>query len=201
MFKILVEGKKDECFIKTLIKYQFAKQEDQFEIIATGGWMKLPVPKVREFNDKGHKVLVIFDDDTKPEGGFDKRLNDILKKKEENRLAFEIFLFPDNKSDGDFELLLEKIVNDEHKDILNCFQNYEDCIKSLGKKQNFTYQLPIRKSKIYAYVDSFQKSREKMEKFKKGDYCFDNDSIWNLKSANLEPLINFINNTIKHPNK
>ena len=134
-------------------------------------------------------MLVIFDADAAPEGGFSKRLEDILKKKEEHSLEFEVFLFPDNQSDGDLELLLEQIVNDEHKAILDCFQTYEGCLKELQK-----YQLPIRKSKIYAYVDAFPKNREEKEIFKKGDFFFSNKSMWNLNSDKLKPLIEFIKN-------
>lgn len=193
MVKIFVEGKEDERFIDALIRSHFPDRKNDFEIISTGGWTKLKnfATIIKKFNDQGFKVLVIFDADAVPEGGFSKRLGDILKKKEEHSLEFEVFLFPDNQSDGDLESLLEQIVSDEHRDILKCFQSYEECLSSEHPKK---YQLPIRKSKIYAYVDAFPKSREEKEKFKKGDFLFSNESIWNLKSDKLNPLIEFIIN-------
>lgn len=198
MVKIFVEGKEDKIFIDALIGFHFPDRKDNFEIISTGGWTKLLSskgfhPRIKEFNKEGalEKVLVIFDADAAPEGGFSKRLESILKKKEDYSLEFEVFLFPDNQSDGDLELLLEQIVNDEHRDILKCFQSYEECLSSEPAKK---YQLPIRKSKIYAYVDAFPKSQKEKEDFKKGDFLFYNESIWNLNSDRLKPLIEFIKN-------
>ena len=193
MVKIFVEGKEDKFFIDALIEFHFPDRKDNFEIISTSGWAKLKnfAPTIKEYNDQGFKVLVIFDADAAPEGGFSKRLESILKKKEDYSLEFEVFLFPDNQSDGDLELLLEKIVSDEHRDILKCFQSYEECLSSEPAKK---YQLPIRKSKIYAYVDAFPKSQKEKEDFKKGDFLFYNESIWNLNSDRLKPLIEFIKN-------
>ena len=194
MVKIFVEGKEDKLFIEALIKSHFPDKEDNFEIISIGGWtnLKKSAPTIKEFNedDQVSKVLVIFDADTAPEGGFSKRLEHILKKKKQYSLEFEVFLFPDNQLDGDLQLLLEQIVNDEHRGILKCFQSYEECLNESAKK----YQLPIRKSKIYAYFDAFPKSREEKEKFKKGDFLFSNESMWNLNSDRLKPLIEFMKN-------
>ena len=195
MVKIFVEGKEDKFFIDTLIGFHFPDRKNNFEIIPTGGWTKLLSPKgfnptIKEYNDQGFKVLVIFDADAAPEGGFSKRLESILKKKADYSLEFEVFLFPDNQSDGDLELLLEQIVNDEHRAILNCFQSYEDCLNESAQN----YQLPIRKSKIYAYVDAFPKSQKEKEDFKKGDFLFSNESIWSLNSTKLNPLVEFIKN-------
>ena len=193
MVKIFVEGKEDKFFVDALIGSHFLDRKDDFEIIFTSGWtnLKNSATTIKKFNDQGFKVLVIFDADAAPEGGFSKRLESILKKKEDYSLEFEVFLFPDNQSDGDLELLLEQIVNDEHRDILKCFQSYEECLSSEPAKK---YQLPIRKSKIYAYVDAFPKSQKEKEDFKKGDFLFYNESIWNLNSDRLKPLIEFIKN-------
>ena len=189
-----MKGKEDKLFIEALIGFHFPNRKNDFEIIPTGGWTKLLSPKgfnpqIKDFNDQGFKVLVIFDADTAPGGGFGKRLGDILEKKKEHSLEFEVFLFPDNQSDGDLESLLEQIVNDEHRAILDCFKNYEECLTGLQH-----YQLPIRKSKIYAYIDAFPKSREEKEKFKKGNFLFSNESMWNLNSTKLKPLVEFISN-------
>lgn len=187
MIKIFVEGKEDKFFIDALIGFHFPDEEDNFEIISTDGWtnLKKSASIIKKFNDQGFKVLVIFDADS----DFSKRFEDILEKKKEHSLEFEVFLFPDNQSDGDLELLLEQIVNDEHRAILDCFQSYEKCLTELQK-----YQLPIRKSKIYAYIDAFPKSQKEKEDFKKGDFLFSNESIWNLNSARLKPLIEFTQN-------
>lgn len=202
MLKIFVKGN-EKRFIEDLIEVRLGKIKGvDFEVLRSGGWTKLDEikPKIQEFNDLGHHVQIIFDADTPPEGGNENRRQLIEQFRTENNLNFELFLFPENTSDGDFELLLEGGINDNHRRILDCFDDYEHCIGQFNSDQK-VYNLPIRKSKIYAYVDTFPKSNKQSEKFKQGYFFYKNPEIWDLSSEQINPLLDFIQKGITPPRR
>ncbi|EJB34210.1 hypothetical protein HPNQ4076_0455 [Helicobacter pylori NQ4076] len=101
-------------------------------------------------------MCIIFDADKKEsqesDAGFDNKLKYIREKFKEKRIDFpreQIFLFPNNKDDGDLETLLLKIAN--HKEFINCFEGYLDCIK---KTEHYKPIKNIRKNKWYAYLEA-----------------------------------------------
>ena len=128
-------------------------------------------------------------------GGYTKLpLLDLQFKVAELALEADLFLFPNDKADGDFETLLENIVNKEHECLLRCFEQYERCVAghcdAAGKPK---YLLPTRKAKIYAYVESIKKSRREAERFKGGkEFFFDDSRYWDLNSSYLFPLRSFL---------
>ena len=69
--------------------------------------------------------------------------------------------------------------------------------------KQYGYNLPIRKSKIYSYVDALKKSAEEEDRFKKRkglkdeDFLFDRRDIWNFDSPRLLPLKDFLLQYIK----
>lgn len=195
MLKIFVEGNESR-FIEDLIEVRLGKTKGtDFEVLTSGGWNKLKEisPKIQEFNDLGFNVQLIFDADSPPEGGNQSRRQFIEEFRDNNNLSFDLFLFPENTTDGDFELLLEGVINNTHRGILDCFEQYENCVDQYNKEQ-IIYDLPIRKSKIYAYVDAFPKSNREKEKFiKRGCLLYKNPEIWDLNAPDLNPLIDFIN--------
>ena len=197
MIKIFVEGKGDDKFFKSYLT--FLEKEtalNHYEIISTGGWNKISklVNLFQENTDAEGTNLIIFDaDSSKNEGGFPKRKAQIEAYKKQYELEFELFLFPNQQDDGDYEVLLENIINQEHSNLLTCFSKYENCIKStIDEKGEPKYILPIRKSKIYAYIDAFPKSRKQKERFKGGDFFFENEEYWNLEVDFLKPLKKFL---------
>lgn len=197
MVKIFVEGKEDKLFIQEYLKHlSFNMQISEIEIENAGGWNKIALldNKFKEISDQNGKNLVIFDADSpKNGGGFQTRMNQLVTLKNKVEIEFELFLFPNHKDDGDFELLLENIINAKHRVLLECFAKYENCIKSsIDENDDFSYTLPIRKAKIYSYVDAFPKSNSQSEKFKNGDYFFWNEEYWNLNSNYLAPLKEFL---------
>ena len=111
----------------------------------------------------------------------------------------ELFLFPNDKEDGDFELLLEHIVNEEHTCLLKCFEGYEKCVAGhVDNEGNPQYITPNRKAKIYAYLESIKKSKKELERFKnKKEFFFDNPKYWNLEAEYLLPLKQFLLNVIQ----
>lgn len=200
MIKIFLEGK-DTIFIKFLCDEMFDKHTvESIKIDDAKGWTNIPsiANQLKDNTDSGGKNLLIFDADSiKNDGGFDKRKKEIEEFKKQLGVSFELFLFPDNKNDGDYEFLLETIINPEHKGLLDCFDKYETCISQYKSEDGeFRYKIPIRKSKIYSYIDAFPKSRKINERFKKGDWFFEDKEIWIMTHEILTPLKDFlINNT------
>ncbi|MGB1205895.1 MAG: DUF3226 domain-containing protein [Chitinophagales bacterium] len=197
MIKIFVEGKGDDKFLKSYLT--FLENEivlNTYEIIPTRGWTKIPklVNLFQENTDAEGTNLIIFDADSfKNGGGFAKRKAQLEAYKTTHQLEFELFLFPNQQNDGDYETLLENIINQEHSKLLTCFSQYENCIENtVDEKNEPKYVLPIRKAKIYSYIDAFPKSRKQKERFKRGDFFFENEKYWNLKADYLKPLKDFL---------
>ncbi len=162
--KILIytEGKSGRNFLGRYLN--FLKCEDRFDIFDIEGKDKLILGEFPEIIEKILKnkhqtykqVCIIFDADKKEsqesDAGFDNKLKHICERFKEKGINFpreQIFLFPNNQDDGDLETLLLKIAN--HKEFINCFESYLDCIK---KKEHYKPIKNIRKSKWYAYLEA-----------------------------------------------
>jgi len=94
----------------------------------------------------------------------------------------DIFLLPDDSSDGCLENLLVQIVGDQSQSIFECFESYKDCIRNL----NPGYTKPDLKTKIYAYSEIITKSGNERSR----DYT--DPEVWNLNHEALKPLTNFL---------
>jgi hypothetical protein len=193
MTKIFVEGK-DKVFIEFLLKNMFDSEKlEAIQVISTNGWTNLPIAKNQfiQNTDQDGVNLIIFDADD----NFATRQTEILAMKKKLNIQFDLFLFPNNSDNGDYESLLEGIINPKHTTLFNCFQQYENCIAQ-HKDENgqIIYQTPIRKAKIYSYIDAFKLSRAMKEKIKKGDYLFENAEIWDtsLTCEALYPIRAFL---------
>ena len=166
MVTIFVEGSSDKDFLELYIKHLKnngrIRSESNYKIELVGG--KDQLFKYKDNKDKIDKTndryAVIFDS-------------------EDN-----IFLFPNNKDTGNLEILLEKIA--KYKDVLNCFDSYENCINGL-KKNNPNINTPAKKSKVYAYMHifGFKNSIKKTEKFDLTPYV-------NFDDPYLDPLRDFL---------
>jgi len=196
MVRIFVEGKGDEKFIDSYIKHLAENNTlDDYEIISTSGWtnLHLLVNQFQENSDTGGTNIVIFDADYEANnGGFNTRSQQLAEKIAELAIEATVFLFPTNTENGDYELLLERIVNPSHGILLNCFENYEQCVRNGMDGTDLQYALPLRKAKIYSYISSMPTSRKEKEKIKKGDFLFENTEYWNLDSVVLDPLKAFL---------
>ena len=201
MTRIFVEGR-DADFINKYLPYLMGENAGRWEVIPIGGYTNLVLvdQKFKENSDNGGVNLIIFDADY-PEnsGGFAARHNYIESKMKVLSISGEIFLFPNNRDDGDFELMLEHVINDEHRCLLECFEGYESCVGGYrDEKGNPKYITPNRKAKIYAYVESIKKSKKENERFKnKKEFFFDNPKYWKLNSEYLDPLKKFLLDAIK----
>jgi hypothetical protein len=103
-------------------------------------------------------------------------------------VEFDLFLMPNNQEEGDFEMLLEAIINQDHRKIIDCHISFEDCIK-----ENKDYLTPNRKARIYSYITSFKRTQKENEDFKnKGNWFFENQEYWNFGANELDHLKIFL---------
>ena len=193
--QIFVEGKTDKKIIEDFLKYKFPEKKDLFLVRDVGGKDRLGLA-LNSFNkntDVGGINLILFDADSSENlGGFTKRLEELKSKIAELQISSEIFLFPNHKDDGDLETLLCSIAIEKHKVIFDCWEKYEDCLKS---NKNHSYTIPSRKSKVYAYLEALLgKTNKEKELISKPDYT--NKEHWDLSHQNLNPLYQFIKENI-----
>ena len=195
---IIESGKKDsnECnFLQTFIKEIIKKDIDYKDFLHVNGWTNLTKnaneKNIRKNQLEGTKVIIIFDadDPSKDNGGFKNRKNKIenMIKGFKDKIDYQLFLFPNNKDDGDFETLLENIINSKHQQLLDCFGEYEGCI---GKSNQ--YNTPNRKAKMYTYITSFKHNKKNLKEVKKRNWFFNNKKYWNLDAPYLLPLKEFL---------
>jgi hypothetical protein len=200
MNTIYVEDlKRDRVFIETYLKY--LKLDKEFMVQSVGGYTALFshtfVNQLERILNREGRITVIFDADTPHNGGgYQARKEYLERKAAENNIPIELFLFPDNEHDGDFETLLEQLIPGKHKGLLSCFEAYEKCV---SKKENPLYKTPSLKNKLHTYIYTFEKSKEEEKRFNSQDkdYCFGNPEYWNLDAPVLLPLKAFLERALK----
>ncbi|GAA9843790.1 hypothetical protein VN0594_03930 [Helicobacter pylori] len=219
--KILIytEGKSDRNFLGWYLN--FLKYKDHFDMFDIEGKDKLisgefleKIDKILKNKHQTYKqVCIIFDADKKEsqeiDAGFDNKLKHICKELKEKGIDFlreQIFLFPNNQDDGDLEDLLLEIA--KHKEFINCFESYLDCIK---KKEHYKPIKNMRKNMLYAYLEALgledlytkknifdiegevkNECKEKYEKLKE---------VIDFDSKSLVPLKNFLERFAKNNQK
>jgi exosome complex RNA-binding protein Rrp4 len=179
--------------VKKRIANIFKDSEKIAVVHGLNGWTDIKNMKtdISRYKDEGDNVLVIFDADTpKNEGGFVDRKKEI----EGYSLRLDgIFLFPDNKTDGALEDLLEKIINETNKPIFDCWEKYETCLKECAsKKIEKELTTPAKKSKIYGYLEALIGETKEKKKIKDPFRDYKNTEHWNLDSDSLNPLKKFL---------
>ena len=162
----------------------------EVELVPVDGKDNLPKQevKLRQNQLEGNRSAILFDaDEPANNGGFAQRLSLIQFQLREMQVAAPVFLWPNNKDDGDFEMMLKQIVRkDTHKFFFDCFHDYESCVAS-------KYNTPNRKGKFHTFVTA-QKglSKRKRDKIGHGDWLFSEPTMWDLDSPYLEPLKAFL---------
>jgi len=166
-----------------------------YDIIGLGGYTKLNASlKILEIASLKDKHVVLFDADTEiNNGGFSKRHAELLQLKVASPVDFDLFLWPNNHDDGDFESLLLQMINIQHAGILECFENFVRCVGGHDPEEKL-YEIPDRKSEIYTYIGSMKKSRKEKENFSNGYWMFDRPDLWNLDAEGGRPLYEFFKN-------
>ena len=206
MVNIFIEAKDrktPEAEFLTAILDQMGVPSDLYSIKPTDGYLNLMdsekaaanINAMRVNTDVGEKNLVVFDADSdKNNGGYEKRSEHLLRKRHELGLDFELFLWPDNRSDGEVEVLMESTARrDLYPEFFDCFGKYECCI-SRRKDDNGKqfYSTPNRKGKLHTYFTSLPISKTKKDKVGSGAWQWNNPEIWNLDSDSLIPIKEFL---------
>ena len=207
MINIFIEAKDKKTpeyeFLKAILN-NMGIPSDSYNLIPTNGYKNLMdsvdasnINEMRANTDVGEKNIVVFDADTETnQGGFAIRREELLKRKTELGLEFELFLWPDNKSDGDVEILMESIARkDLYPEFFDCFGKYERCISKRRDEEGAPfYSTPNRKGKLHTYFTSLPVSKTKKRRVGSGSWLWDNADIWNLDSASLIPIKEFLSN-------
>ncbi len=211
MVKIFIEGKEksvpESDFLRAILNH-IGVPSDKYEIVHTGGYTnlmdsdKMPNITVLQANtDAGGKNLVIFDADTdKNNGGFSVRRDELIHRRDELGLDFDLFLWPNNGDDGDVEVLMESIARkDLYPEFFDCFVKYEHCMsqRKNGKGEPF-YSTPNRKGKLHTYFNALPISNTKKSKFGSGQWRWSDPEIWNLDSDTLKPVKDFLSKYLLH---
>ncbi|WRD36429.1 hypothetical protein E5K68_02330 [Helicobacter pylori] len=144
---IFVEGSSDRFFLEIYLLYLYFQEKfpiKNFKVQNVDGKDNLS-KRLLEI-EKYDKTLIIFDADKDYENK--KEILKIVSESKQTISEEQIFLFPNNQDDGDLETLLLEIA--KHKEFINCFEGYLDCIK---KTEHCKPIKNIRKNKLYAYLE------------------------------------------------
>ncbi len=192
MIKIFIESKNhltpEYNFLSTILRV-FMYNSQPYEIVPLNGKDSLHLARnqfIQNSVEEGIN-LIIFDADTEVNGGgYKKRKEELLAELKVLKIDAEIFLWPDNGNDGDFETMLESIARkDIHDRFFGCYQDYELC---LGNE----YLCPNRKGKLHTYITAMKLTKKQRDKIGSGYWLFENDTLWDLNSPKLDPLKAFI---------
>lgn len=184
-------------FINTLLRTLDISIE-KYNIIPVNGKDSLHLARNQFIQNtiEGGVNLIVFDADYPVNnGGYQRRKDELQKKLSELGIEAELFLFPNDEADGDFESLIENIARkDIHARFFDCFHDYEQC---LGK----AYIHPNRKGKLHTYITSMPLSNSQRRKLGSGEWLFTDDRYWNLHDPILTPLKTFFQSHLKTPYK
>ncbi|GHP85012.1 hypothetical protein VN1202_03220 [Helicobacter pylori] len=155
---IFVEGPSDKVFLEAYLYFLEDIPIKNFKVKDVTGKDNLS-KRLLEI-EKYDKTLIIFDADK----DYESNKKEILSKTQQKITEEQIFLFPNNKDDGDLETLLLEIA--KHDEFLKCFEGYLECIKS---KEHYKPIKNISKSKWYAYLEVFELQNFFKDKRNKND--------------------------------
>ena len=188
--KIFLEtGKKttpEFVFIKTLLE-KIGKPVTDDNIARLGGWTNLEkIFSQQSQKPDVEKILIVFDADSAENGGgFASRRKELEGIINGNPKA-KLFLFPNNSDDGDFETLLNRIVNlADNERFFDCFSDFEKCLGG-------AYLHPNLKAKLYSYINLQKElSTQERDRLGRGEWLFEDKRFWDLEHPALDALKSF----------
>ena len=216
---IIVEGIADVIFLRDYIKFlkpnciaddsqlkakkikylKLSIANKEIKILIGRGYTALSnlSQRINEHKDDGYKIVTIqdADDPEKENGGVSNRMKYLEQIKSDNKIDFDIFLFPNHKDDGDLETLLLRINNFTHYDISNnCYENYIKCCEQISE-QNFSDELREDKSKVFNYFRTYYG----MKSAKEENRCYEN-KYWDFNHQELSALKEFLGRIMSDKN-
>jgi hypothetical protein len=207
LHKIFVEGQTDQVFIQFILENQFgiALNENQVNnaIINCKGWTNIEkqkailLDKIRTENNG--KNIVIFDADGKNnDGGFVKRKKELEKIASSLNVEFQIFLLPDDNSDGDLELFYSSCFQKQKSFFGDCWKGMYSCLDE--NKKELILKFPKSAEMIYSYVDLFDKYKSEEYKNSKSKRSYFDENLWEFdfeQNEYLKKLISFLKEHLK----
>jgi len=217
---IIVEGIADVIFLRDYIKFLKNDYEiddtklkkdkililqtdnKEIKILIGGGYTAINNLSnlIEEHIDDGYKIVTIQDADNpnkdKKNGGVTNRMKYLNKIKEDKKIDFDTFLFPNHKDDGDLETLLLKITKEPYNISDECYENYIKCCEQISeqnfeKEENFADELRKDKNKVFNYFRTYYG----MKSAKEENRCYEN-KYWNFNDPELSSLEKFLKNII-----
>lgn len=180
--QVIVEGEEDLAFIQAFLQTRFPQTWQYAKLIATHSKTKIPKIKqnLQEMTDQGLANLLVFDADA----DFALRQQELDAEKNTLGVDFEIFLFPDNQHNGQFETLLRQIAKNQA--FFACWDTFADCTEHLPNTLSGLY--PKTESQCYCELYLPPIFPRKIEK-RKIDYTV--VDAWDLQHPALQPLYAF----------
>jgi hypothetical protein len=186
-FKIFTESIADIKFLKDYIEeiFKISLPTDSFIPLGgktgykKGGSINALIKK--NIENEGETILIVDADND-----FSKKTNEVALDFASYNIPIHLFRFPNNTTDGNLEDILSEIA--VHKELMNCFLDYEKCVKAYPKKLNH--------SRIYSYLDMLLLNNSKDEHGKdlrlEADRNYRNTNHWDLHHVFLKPLKVFL---------
>jgi hypothetical protein len=186
-FRIFTESKADIKFLRDYIEeiFNIALSENHFDPLGSWSGYKTnnkPIASIQEnfFNESTSILILDADSD------FQKRQSEVISDFKKFDISIQLFLFPNDSVSGNLEDILAEIAVD--KTLMDCFLEYEKCVKPYPKKLN--------DSRIYSYLDMLLLENFKNPKgsdMRKEEFRnYRNTKHWNLKDKYLNPLKEFL---------
>ena len=203
---IFIEAKDENTpeyqFISTIINKFFPDKEvDYITMNGIGNlFNQTIVHKIEQANTEGAQVLVLVDADTVAKGaGYEKRKQDIDRGSKQNKISFPYFIYPDNRSEGEVETLMEAAARrDLYGDSFDCFERYEMCVsRRKGDDGLPFYNTPNLKGKLHTYITAQKLSCKLRNNIGRGYWLFDREEYWDLTRDELIPLRTFLDENLK----
>lgn len=200
MTNIFIESRDNNTpeyvFLKTYLEY-IDLPPYAYTIIPVNGkdalYNVVNINKMREAIAENGNNLIIFDADFDyNQGGYMMRKKDIETTLSLHHINAPIFLFPNNSDDGDFESILENIMQKQHHQrFIDCFNDYEKCLGN-------NYHTPNRKHRLHTYMFA-QKGLTNKERSElgRGKWLFDDKRFWDIDSEYLLQLREFLLDNLK----
>ena len=197
---IYLEGEEDKNLVEQLVKFW---NYGKIDIKVLDGYTNLSkrINEIRSYNDSGNSVLLILDADhsgsADKNNGFDNKIKYLESFKQDYKIDFQYFLFPNNKQDGTIEDFVRDIA--KHKMLFDCWDNLWSCVNEKSKEAPIKYSEAGKKSMIYYYIECLfgisKSEREKMKLYrKKIDFS---DDKWEIeKSESARELKSFLDKNI-----
>ena len=191
-FKIFTESKADVKFLKDYIEEILNISLDNNNFDTLGSWSgykeggNLKQSFIENTNNENISLLILDAD-----SDINKRREEVLNDFKTLGNPVELFLFPNDKDNGELETLLAQIAVE--RKLIECFESYEKCIEG--------YEKPVNKSKIFAYLDALlphnNKDNNKKDLIQEANRNYRNTDHWKLDHDYLNPLKEFLSKFIK----